>query len=373
MSTPPAPCSRSDSRRLHTLPVCILSTTKVTQHRYVAGTEGLVPSEAPLRRGRSKGNAYANAKPLPSVAETAGGRSPHAGAGGVSSSSPIGVGTYEIFDGEVDEGISLRDLGDDGNSSLSDGYDGGDGFGSRTGSFGAADQPVGGDAGRPTGGDAGQPAGGEAGGGGGGAKRDEPWNGKVVEFGGDLEASGDLYYEGFRRAEVEEDGEEMKRRGGEGYRPFFASITMDDGYNMADERMGGGVGCDGESARRALEESEEDTEGSDADLDSLPPRDILEGKRGKAESSGSGRPGQGTQEFARAGMLRRDSAMTTKGEESVQRLGSAAAGGAGSGGITIVSDEENSTTSSDGDAAEDNYTGFDTESANSSAFAGKRV
>lgn len=355
----------------------------MTQHRYVAGNEGLVASAAPLRRGRSQNNAYANGKPLPSVAETMAGAAPtHQLAG---SGNPLGGGSYETFGGEEEEddgGLYFNELRD-GDSSVSDDPESFDrGLGPRAGNYGVAGQPADVLAGVPPGG----PVGGLRGGGAGeeeakGSK--ERWKGQAVDFSEESAATlGDSYYEGFGRSEVEEDSEEMKRRGGQGYRPFFAGVRENDGYDMAEHMMGGDGGRGGdatESAIRALEESDGDSDTSFLD-DDPPPRGVLDGRRGGAggRGGGMGRSGEDSGEFARVGMLRKDGPLSAKGKEDVQRIGGPGmrAGGALSTGVKVVSDDDNdddsSFTSSDNDVRTNDYTGFDTASTSSSVFAGKR-
>lgn len=339
----------------------------MTQHRYVAGNEGLVASAAPLRRGRSQNNAYANGKPLPSVAETMAGAAPtHQRAG---SGNPLGGGSYETFGGEEEEddgGLSFNELRD-GDSSVSDDPESFDrGLGPRTGNYGVAGQPADVPAGGPRGGGTGEEE----------AKGEERWKGQAVDFSEEAAGTlGDSYYEGFGRSEVEEDSEEMKRRGGQGYRPFFAGVHQNDGYDMAEHMMGGDGGGGGdatESAIKALEESDGDSDTSLLD-DDPPPRGVLDGRRGGAggRGGGTGRSGENSGEFARVGMLRKDGPLSAKGKEDVRRIGEAGALSTAPG-VEVVSDDDSSFTSSDNDVRRDDYTGFDTASASSSVFAGKR-
>lgn len=53
----------------------------------------------------------------------------------------------------------------------------------------------------------------------------EEWKRKAMECGIEFVESGDKYYEGFRRSELEDDEEELKIRGGVGYRPFVPGTT----------------------------------------------------------------------------------------------------------------------------------------------------
>lgn len=78
------------------------------------------------------------------------------------------------------------------------------------------------------------------------------WKRKAMECGIEFVESGDKYYEGFKLFELEEDSEEVRLRGGIGYRPFLAASGSD--------RLG-----DHDEGRRHLEAEEEEGDGDNGD------------------------------------------------------------------------------------------------------------
>lgn len=189
-----------------------------------------------------------------------------------------------------------------------------------------------------------------------------------MECGIEFVSTRDKYFEGFEKAEVEEDEEELKVRGGIGYRQFYEADPA-DGYDAAD--LDGGGGDDGDGDGGSLDDL-----GITVAVAPPPPppngavtrsasglgigADRVRGRGGAAAGdAGAGAPAvpvpvpEEERRFDRREMLRKES---TRGREAVARERDG-------------SDDSSSEASGLGEEAVNDYTGFDTASESSSMFS----
>lgn len=307
------------------------------QHnRYVAGSpENITPPSSgvasppppPARSAYSTGDPAA----LTAVSETA-------------AAAPEGA--YEAFGSGEDAGYDEAS-----------GCGGGGGGGTREGRSGSL---VGG-----LGDETAAPDGNGGGGGGGGLTAHQAWKRKAMEYGIEFVSTQDKYFEGFEKSEVEEDEEELKRRGGIGYRQFYETGPVANGYDAADLDGGGGDdGDDGDGDGESLD---------DLGIEAAPPNGAV--RRGAAAAGGDAGAGghavsapapvpvpvpEKERRFDRREMLQKAS---TRGREALMRD------------EHDGSDDDMSSETSDlgEEAVNNDYTGFDTASESSSMFsAGRR-
>lgn len=263
---------------LNTRPYASLTTT--SKQRYAAGNAYIVPSEAPPRRGRGRGNA--SPRLLPSVAES----------GDLSASSD----ESEEGDTRARGGQPVADGG------YASGFgQGGEGL-DDTGALAA----------------------------GGDVTAHEAWKREAMECGIEFVVSGEKYYEGFKRSEVEEE-EELQRRGGIGYRPFGdaefdKAAVADMGYDAMEEAVvesnGDGRGDSSDKARDASEDvgKKEDSATRRGEGEDRLRRAAHEATVGNGTVRGKELPEE-KREFERVGLLRRDTTGRNPAEERGEQDG----------------------------------------------------
>lgn len=199
----------------------------------------------------------------------------------------------------------------------------------------------------------------------------DAWKREAMECGIEFVVSGDKYYEGFKRADVEEDEEEMKLRGGMGYRPFGDAenellLARADGYTgMAGDLSNSATGL------------------RDGALEPLPPTSrrrvfaASNGGRGHGPCAENGVPERRgklapTDALIQTGASPRFSESFTRRGEAVVRQSDAVAETkrAWDARVDDISDiNTGSDGSEEGGGGDGNYVGFDTESASSSIFS----